>query len=86
MFYADVQSLRRRLSLFVTVFLFQLHHLKSLRLDYSFVSISGAPGLILRHAFFFAPKGTMSTQLSNYGGLWRQCPAVRVSQGNWGLP
>lgn len=37
---------------FASIFISQLHNLKSLRLDYSFVWKSGFPGLMLRHALF----------------------------------
>ena len=44
----------------VAIILSQLHNLVSLRLDYIFVWQSGSPSLMLRHALFSAPNGTMS--------------------------
>lgn len=43
-----------------TILLSQLHNLVSVRLDYTFVWQSGFPGLMLQHALFSAPNGTMS--------------------------
>ena len=44
-----------------TILLSQLHNVVSVQLDYTFVWQSGFPGLMLRHALFGAPNGTMST-------------------------
>ena len=44
----------------VAILFSQLHNLVSLRLDYTFVWQSGFSGLMLRHALFSAPNGTMS--------------------------
>lgn len=44
----------------VAILLSQLHNLVSVQLDYTFVWQSGFPGLMLRHALFSAPNGTMS--------------------------
>ena len=44
----------------VTILLSQLHKLESFQLDYSFVCQSGFPGLMLKHALFSAPNGTIS--------------------------
>jgi len=63
---------------FVTIILSQLHKLKSLQLDYSFVWMLGLPGLMLRHALFSAPLegGSLSAFDSfimvDYGGNVRQ--------------
>lgn len=54
----------------VTIFFFQLHHLKSLRLDYSFVWISRGPNLTLRHALFFCSFNYLS--MVDYGGNVRR--------------
>lgn len=43
-----------------SLFFSQLRNLVSLQLDYTFVWQSGFPGLMLRHALFHAPNGTMS--------------------------
>lgn len=43
-----------------TILLSQLHNVVSVQLDYTFVWQSGFPGLMLRHALFCAPNGTMS--------------------------
>ncbi|KAJ5770676.1 uncharacterized protein N7511_002727 [Penicillium nucicola] len=45
---------------FVAVILSQLHNLKSLELDYTFVWQSGFPGLMVRHALLSAPEGSLS--------------------------
>ncbi|THC91499.1 hypothetical protein EYZ11_009030 [Aspergillus tanneri] len=45
---------------FVAILLSQLHNLRSLRLDYSFVWKSGFPGLMMKHALFSAPEGLLS--------------------------
>lgn len=61
---------------FVAILLSQLHGLRSLRLDYSFVWMSGFPGLMLRHALFSPAKGSISefTSLAevDYGGNVRR--------------
>lgn len=44
----------------VAILLSQLHNLVSVRLDYTFVWQSGFPGLMLKHALFSGPNGTMS--------------------------
>lgn len=44
----------------VAILFSQRHNLVSLELDYTFVWQSGFPGLMLRHALFSAPNGTMS--------------------------
>ncbi|KAJ5709519.1 hypothetical protein N7493_009810 [Penicillium malachiteum] len=49
---------------FVSILLSQLHNLKSLRLDYSFIWQSGFPGLMLRHAL-----SSSSSSLSNFESL-----------------
>ncbi|KAJ5159317.1 uncharacterized protein N7500_008968 [Penicillium coprophilum] len=45
---------------FVAVLLSQLHNLRSLQLDYTFVWQNGFPGLMIRHALLSAPKNTLS--------------------------
>ncbi|KAJ5997661.1 hypothetical protein N7522_009321 [Penicillium canescens] len=45
---------------FVAILLSQLHNLRSLRLDYTFVWQSGFPGLMMRHALLSAPPNTLS--------------------------
>ena len=45
---------------FVAVLLSQLHNLRSLQLDYTFVWQSGFPGLMIRHALLSAPRDTLS--------------------------
>ncbi|KAJ5161066.1 hypothetical protein N7492_006458 [Penicillium capsulatum] len=45
---------------FVAVLLSQLHNLRSLQLDYTFVWQSGFPGLMIRHALLSAPEKTLS--------------------------
>lgn len=56
----------------VAILLSQLHNLVSVQLDYTFVWQSGFPGLMLRHALFSAPNGTMSKfahlAIVDYGG------------------
>jgi len=68
---------------FVAITVSQLHNLRSLRLDYTFVWQSGFPGLMIRHALLSAPPNTLSkfTELSlvEYG---LNVPCSRVSQGN----
>ncbi|CAI7596003.1 unnamed protein product [Penicillium pancosmium] len=68
---------------FVAIILSQLHNLRSLRLDYTFVWQSGFPGLMIRHALLSAPPNTLSnfSELSivEYG---LNVPCSRVSQGN----
>ncbi|CAI7633805.1 unnamed protein product [Penicillium viridicatum] len=51
---------------FVAVLLSQLHNLRSLQLDYTFVWKAGFPGLMMRHALLSAPENTLSrfSQLS----------------------
>lgn len=55
----------------VAILLSQLHNLEPLRLNYTFVWQSGFPGLMLKHALFSAPEGTMSkfsrSLLADYG-------------------
>ncbi|KAJ5392233.1 hypothetical protein N7509_007723 [Penicillium cosmopolitanum] len=68
---------------FVAITLSQLHNLRSLRLDYTFVWQSGFPGLMIRHALLSAPPDTLSKfaelSLVEYG---LNVPCSRVSQGN----
>lgn len=68
---------------FVAILLSQLHNLRSLRLDYTFVWQSGFPGLMLRHALLSAPPNTLShfseLSLVEYG---LNVPCGRESQGN----
>ncbi|CAI7678927.1 unnamed protein product [Penicillium pancosmium] len=68
---------------FVAITLSQLHNLRSLRLDYTFVWQSGFPGLMIRHALLSAPPDTLSKfaelSLVEYG---LKVPCSRVSQGN----
>lgn len=45
---------------FVAVLLSQLHNLRSLQLDYTFVWQTGFPGLMMRHALLSAPENTLS--------------------------
>ncbi|KAE8360701.1 hypothetical protein BDV27DRAFT_37325 [Aspergillus caelatus] len=45
---------------FIAILLSQLHSLRSLRLDYSFVWKLGFPGLMMKHALFSAPEGLLS--------------------------
>lgn len=45
---------------FVAIVISQLHNLRTLKLDYTFVWQSGFPGLIVRHALLSAPPGTLS--------------------------
>ncbi|CAI7595869.1 unnamed protein product [Penicillium pancosmium] len=45
---------------FVAIIVSQLHNLRSLRLDYTFVWQFGFPGLIVRHALISAPPNTLS--------------------------
>lgn len=45
---------------FVAVLLSQLHNLKSLQLDYTFVWQSGFTGLMMRHALLSAPENALS--------------------------
>ncbi|KAJ5185873.1 hypothetical protein N7491_006257 [Penicillium cf. griseofulvum] len=45
---------------FVAVLLSQLHNLRSLQLDYTFVWQTGFPGLMMRHALLTAPENTLS--------------------------
>lgn len=45
---------------FVAILLSQLHNLRSLQLDYTFVWQSGFPGLMIRHALLSAPENTLS--------------------------
>ncbi|KAJ5543641.1 hypothetical protein N7513_007149 [Penicillium frequentans] len=45
---------------FVAILLSQLHNLRSLRLDYTFVWQSGFPGLMMRHALLSAPPNALS--------------------------
>lgn len=46
---------------YVTILVSQLHNLKSLRLDYSFVWKSGFPGLMMKHALFSIPNTVLSS-------------------------
>jgi hypothetical protein len=46
---------------FVAILLSQLHNLRSLELDYTFVWQSGFPGLMMRHALLSAPQNTLSS-------------------------
>lgn len=68
---------------YVAIALSQLHNLRSLRLDYTFVWQSGFPGLMIRHALLSAPSNTLSrfTELSlvEYG---LNVPYSRVSGGD----
>ncbi|KAJ6138144.1 hypothetical protein N7471_004630 [Penicillium samsonianum] len=45
---------------FVAVLLSQLHNVRSLQLDYTFVWQTGFPGLMMRHALLSAPENTLS--------------------------
>ncbi|KXG51548.1 uncharacterized protein PGRI_089410 [Penicillium griseofulvum] len=45
---------------FVAILLSQLHNLRSLQLDYTFVWQTGFPGLMMRHALLTAPGNTLS--------------------------
>ncbi|KAJ5827878.1 hypothetical protein N7447_004641 [Penicillium robsamsonii] len=45
---------------FVAVLLSQLHNLRSLQLDYTFVWQTGFPGLMMRHALLSAPENSLS--------------------------
>ncbi|KAJ5960137.1 uncharacterized protein N7479_007287 [Penicillium vulpinum] len=45
---------------FVAVLLSQLHNLRSLQLDYTFVWQTGFPGLMIRHALLSAPESRLS--------------------------
>ncbi|CAI7581222.1 unnamed protein product [Penicillium glandicola] len=45
---------------FVAVLVSQLHNLRSLQLDYTFVWQSGFPGLMMRHALLSAPENILS--------------------------
>ncbi|KAJ5594250.1 uncharacterized protein N7459_000458 [Penicillium hispanicum] len=60
----------------VSILLSQLHNLRSLRLDYSFVWQSGFPGLMLRHALFSSSQSSLSRFHSltevDYGGNVRR--------------
>lgn len=53
------------------ILLSQLPNLRTLRLDYSFIWQSGFPGLMLKHALFSAPEGTLprftDLQVADYG-------------------
>ena len=49
---------------FVAVLLSQLHNLRSLRLDYTFVWQSGFPGLMMRHAMLSTPSDTTLSRFS----------------------
>lgn len=53
------------------ILLSQLPKLRTLRLDYSFIWQSGFPGLMLKHALFSAPEGTLprftDLQVADYG-------------------
>ncbi|KAI9933579.1 hypothetical protein ASPWEDRAFT_619299 [Aspergillus wentii DTO 134E9] len=55
----------------VSILLSQLHNLRTLQLDYTFIWKGGFPGLMLKHALFSAPKGVLSNFDSlvsvNYG-------------------
>lgn len=68
----------------VAILLSQLHNLETLRLDYTFVWQSGFPGLMLKHALFSAPEGTMSNFnhliLVDYGS---NIPVPKWEQDIW---
>jgi hypothetical protein len=51
---------------FVAVLLSQLHNIRSLQLDHTFVWQAGLPGLMMKHALLSAPENTLSrfSQLS----------------------
>ncbi|KAA8642703.1 uncharacterized protein ATNIH1004_009455 [Aspergillus tanneri] len=72
----------------VAILLSQLHKLRSLHLDYSFVWLYGFPGLMLRHALFSAPQDSLSKFQSlttvDYGGNVRRAP--RESLSTVGIP
>lgn len=57
---------------FATVLISRIRNIMALQLDYSFVWMSGFPGLMLRHAIFSAPQGLLSMFNSlvtvDYGG------------------
>lgn len=67
---------------FTTMPLSQLHELKFLQLDCSFISIRGYPGIMLGHVLFTAPEGVLSTfnsiETVHYGGNARIQEEIRA--------